>query len=124
MGKGREEEGGRGLSKPFQYWYNDNHAHIAHVQLVHSRTFGNASASGGVGVHMLVPLVDMLNHGGDETNSGLLADPSHTSTDNVRCGTVTCDGLFWRATTGDVGLERSSEIHTRLQFQQPIETGN
>ncbi len=52
--------------------------------MVHSRTFGNASPGGGVGVRMLVPLIDMLNHGGDQTSSGMLADPDHAATDNVR----------------------------------------
>ena len=36
------------------------------MQVVHSRTFGNAAPDGSVGVHMLIPLVDLLNHGGDE----------------------------------------------------------
>lgn len=35
-------------------------------QVVHSRTFANAAPGGGVGVRMLVPLVDMMNHGGDQ----------------------------------------------------------
>lgn len=48
-----------------------------------SRTFGNASQRGGIGVRMLVPLIDMLNHAGDETNSGLLHDTA-TAKDNVR----------------------------------------
>ena len=50
----------------------------------HSRTFGNASPGGGVGVRMLVPLIDMINHGGDQTASGMLADPDRSPTDNVR----------------------------------------
>ncbi|GAX76985.1 hypothetical protein CEUSTIGMA_g4432.t1 [Chlamydomonas eustigma] len=54
------------------------------MSVVHSRTFGNASPGGGVGVRMLVPMVDMLNHGGDVTESGMLADPNHSATDNVR----------------------------------------
>ena len=32
-------------------------------QVVHSRTFGAPGPQGGVGVRMLVPLIDMLNHG-------------------------------------------------------------
>ena len=48
---------------------------------VFNRTFGNAAPAGGcVGVRML----DMLNHGGDETESGMLADPDQAATDNVR----------------------------------------
>jgi hypothetical protein len=53
-------------------------------QVVMSRTFGNASASGGVGVRMLVPLIDMLNHAGDETQ-GLMGDEP-VAQDNVRWG--------------------------------------
>ena len=49
-----------------------------------------------MGVRMLVPLVDMLNHGGDQTESGMLADPDHAATDNVRygcmCGEGKCGG--------------------------------
>ena len=65
-----------------------------HTMCVFSRTFGNAAPGGGVGVRMLVPLVDMLNHGGDQTESGMLADPDHAATDNVRCGEGRkCEGL-------------------------------
>jgi hypothetical protein len=49
-----------------------------------SRTFGNAAPAGGIGVRMLVPLIDMLNHAGDETVSGLLSDSSIMARDNVR----------------------------------------
>jgi hypothetical protein len=52
-------------------------------QVVMSRTFGNAAQGGGIGVRMLVPLIDMLNHAGDETG-GLLSEPA-TPRDNVRC---------------------------------------
>jgi len=51
-------------------------------QVVHSRTFANAAEGGGVGVRMLCPLVDMFNHGGDETG-GLLSAPAQP-TDGVR----------------------------------------
>jgi hypothetical protein len=37
-------------------------------------------------VRMLVPLIDMFNHGGDETESGMLNDPKVIPADNVRCG--------------------------------------
>jgi hypothetical protein len=56
------------------------------VQVVHSRTFGNAAKGGGVGVRMLCPLVDMFNHGGDET-SGLLSSAAQP-TDSVRWDVV------------------------------------
>ncbi|KAG2440536.1 hypothetical protein HYH02_010414 [Chlamydomonas schloesseri] len=36
------------------------------LSVVHSRTFANAAPGGGVGVRMLVPLIDMMNHAGDE----------------------------------------------------------
>jgi hypothetical protein len=57
------------------------------LQVVMSRTFGNAAQTGGIGVRMLVPLIDMLNHAGDETG-GLLSETA-TPKDNVRC--VVCD---------------------------------
>ncbi len=38
--------------------------HKCALQVVHSRTFGAPGPAGGVGVRMLVPLVDMLNHAG------------------------------------------------------------
>lgn len=53
------------------------------AQVVHSRTFGSAARKGGVGVRMLVPLVDMLNHGGDEAQQHLSG--AVVATDNVRC---------------------------------------
>jgi len=72
------------------------------ISIVHSRTFGTAGKGGGVGVRMLVPLVDMLNHSGDQdltnsTRSGTspgqrirgnsataAQSPVATATDNVR----------------------------------------
>ncbi len=56
------------------------------LQVVHSRTFANAAAGGGVGVRMLVPLVDMLNHAGDVfAADGLPGDPAAVQPmDNVR----------------------------------------
>ena len=45
------------------YKYGTN----ALAQVVHSRTFGTAAQEGGTAVHMLLPLVDFLNHSGDET---------------------------------------------------------
>lgn len=57
------------------------------LSVVHSRTFGSAGRTGGVGVRMLVPLVDMLNHAGDEdrsTTAGPAAVPMPVAVDNVR----------------------------------------
>lgn len=49
--------------------------------MVHSRTFGSAAKGGGIGVRMMVPLLDMLNHGGDEKAGTHLP---HVATDSVR----------------------------------------
>lgn len=35
------------------------------LSVVHSRTFGAAGAAGGIDVRLMVPFIDMLNHGGD-----------------------------------------------------------
>lgn len=61
------------------------------AQVVMSRTFGNASPQGGVGVRMCVPLIDMLNHAGDEAVDGLLSTGSMVSQDNVRWDVVSPD---------------------------------
>lgn len=53
-----------------------------------SRTFGNASPTGGVGVRMCVPLIDMLNHAGDEAIGGLLSSGDVVAQDNVRWDVV------------------------------------
>lgn len=53
-----------------------------------SRTFGNASPEGGVGVRMCVPLIDMLNHAGDEAADGLLSTGDVVPRDNVRWDVV------------------------------------
>jgi hypothetical protein len=55
---------------------------LAPLQIVQSRTFGSAAREGGVGVRMLVPLADLLNHGGDE--AAFLLHHKPTQTDNVR----------------------------------------
>ena len=47
-------------------WYHVSDHAVCAVQVVHSRTFGTAGKEGGTAVHMLLPLVDFLNHGGDE----------------------------------------------------------
>ena len=53
------------------------------VQVVHLRTFGTAAKEGGTAFHMLLPLVDFLNHGGDETEC--LPSDRFAPTANVRC---------------------------------------
>ncbi len=56
------------------------------LSVVHSRTFANAAPGGGVGVRMLVPLADFLNHAGDELQLGPSGQPMGVKvTDNVRC---------------------------------------
>ncbi len=62
--------------------------YVCVAQVVHSRTFANAARGGGVGVRMLVPLVDMLNHAGDVTVSGRMDDKEVKPADNVRYGTI------------------------------------
>ncbi|MEW5308892.1 MAG: hypothetical protein WDW38_000813 [Sanguina aurantia] len=68
------------------------------MSVVHSRTFGSAARKGGVGVRMLVPLVDMLNHGGDEAQQHLSG--AVVATDNVRWDLrgpgVSGEGGGWR----------------------------
>lgn len=57
------------------------------LSVVHSRTFGAPGPAGGVGVRMLVPLVDMLNHAGDSVTSvpGAAAPaPAVQAFENVR----------------------------------------
>ena len=66
------------------------------LQVVHSRTFGAPGRQGSVGVRMLVPLVDMLNHAGDYItsppgSSSAGAPPAVQAYDNVRCcGSLLC----------------------------------
>lgn len=55
------------------------------LSIVHSRTFGVAACGGGVGIRMLVPLIDMLNHAGDIVRTPFGAPaPQCEATDNVR----------------------------------------
>ncbi|KAK9867596.1 hypothetical protein WJX84_003298 [Apatococcus fuscideae] len=58
-------------------------------QVVLSRTFGSAGEDGGVGVRFLMPILDMLNHGGDQTPL-LLSDPP-MAMDDVRWNLVAPD---------------------------------
>ncbi|KAL4428352.1 hypothetical protein ABPG75_002441 [Micractinium tetrahymenae] len=56
------------------------------LSVVHSRTFGAPGRRGGVGVRMLVPLIDMLNHAGDYVTSppGASTEPAVQAFDSVR----------------------------------------
>lgn len=69
-------------------------------QVVFSRTFGSAAPGGGIGVRMMVPLLDLLNHGGVEEASVL---QSTADCSNVRCQpdtaspvACTCSGMLLR----------------------------
>eukprot|EP00892_Ulva_mutabilis_P001471 jgi/Ulvmu1/11324/UM074_0039.1 len=53
--------------------------------LVHSRTFATAGQDGGVGVRVMVPVLDMFNHAGDEVRN-LLTSRSRP-----------CDNCRWQA---------------------------
>ncbi len=66
--------------------------YVCVVQVVHSRTFGTAAKEGGTAVHMLLPLVDFLNHGGDETEC-FPGDP-FAPTANVRWAVPFCSPSF------------------------------
>lgn len=60
------------------------------LSVVHSRTFGLAAIGGGVGVRLLMPLIDMLNHAGDVALAPFgAADPHAQACDNVRWDVVT-----------------------------------
>eukprot|EP00208_Stichococcus_sp_RCC1054_P006413 CAMPEP_0206146798 /NCGR_PEP_ID=MMETSP1473-20131121/31486_1 /ASSEMBLY_ACC=CAM_ASM_001109 /TAXON_ID=1461547 /ORGANISM="Stichococcus sp, Strain RCC1054" /LENGTH=546 /DNA_ID=CAMNT_0053543495 /DNA_START=176 /DNA_END=1817 /DNA_ORIENTATION=+ len=52
------------------------------MSVVHSRTFGTAARDGGIGTRVMLPVVDLLNHGGSE-HAGLAGSPP-TSADSVR----------------------------------------
>ena len=68
------------------------------LSVVHSRTFGAPGRGGGVGVRMLVPLVDMLNHvrgagapggGGGREGAGALG-PGQDVRPAGRCAPLVC----------------------------------
>ncbi len=78
-------DAGIGLNKH----QNSPSDHHFDAQAVLSRTFGSAGEDGGVGVRFLMPILDMLNHGGDQTPL-LLSDPPMAQ-DDVRCAST----FFW-----------------------------
>jgi SET domain len=98
------------------------------ISIVHSRTFGTAGKGGGVGVRMLVPLVDMLNHSGDQdftdnsgsgsgnTSSGAKSNlasqqPVATATDNVRWDLVSkIGGEFFMVLTSTRDIQQGEEL--------------
>lgn len=59
------------------------------LSVVHSRTFGAAGTGGGINVRLMVPFIDMLNHGGDVFTSPHGQFPSSLSeSDCVRWDVV------------------------------------
>ena len=52
------------------------------LSIVRSRVFGTAGEGGAMGMFLLAPLVDLLNHAGEEAD-GLLSGPA-VQCDNVR----------------------------------------
>jgi hypothetical protein len=81
------------------------------ISIVHSRTFGTAGKAGGVGVRMLVPLVDMLNHSGDQDLSSSTSAPVPTATDNVRWDLVSkIGGEFFMVLTATRDIKQGEEL--------------
>jgi hypothetical protein len=92
------------------------------ISVVHSRTFGTAGKGGGVGVRMLVPLVDMLNHSGDRdlsttsnassnSKGGGSQEPVPTATDNVRWDVVSkIGGEFFMVLTATRDIQQGEEL--------------
>lgn len=72
--------------------------------LVHSRTFATAAKGGGVGVRVMVPVVDMFNHAGDEVRNLL---SSRTSA---------CDNCRWVA----VGPENNASQEWVMQARPSL----
>lgn len=92
--------------------------HASRVQVVLSRTFGSAGEDGGVGVRFLMPILDMLNHGGDQTPL-LLSDPPMAQ-DDVRCEQHLCIpninfwwhiGLQWLPVKVLPSMQTFKELH-------------
>lgn len=68
------------------------------LSVVHSRTFGTAGQRGGIGVRMLVPLIDMLNHAGD-TLPNSTQDPPMSSSSGSNSQAVAADNVRWDIVT-------------------------
>lgn len=89
-------------------------------QVVHSRTFGSSSQQQGAEVHMLVPLVDLVNHAGDRggvaTSGGSRAAvPEETPQDIAAWELVRSQG-----SAGEAG---EGEWEMLLKALQPLEAG-
>jgi len=80
------------------------------VSVVHSRTYGIASADDNAGLfRALLPLVDMLNHGGDivtglekDEATGEVTEVLTAATDNVAWSELDDDGVVRFAATRDI----------------------
>jgi len=80
------------------------------VGVVHSRTYGVASADDNAGYfRALLPLADMLNHGGDivtsvtrDETTGELKDMTVEATDNIAWSRLDDDGTIQFAATRDI----------------------
>ena len=90
--------------------YFDYEAFANAVGVVHSRTYGVASAEDNAGYfRALLPLADMLNHGGDivtgltrDEKTGEVTDMTIEATDNVAWSTLGDDGVIQFAATRDI----------------------
>ncbi|KAI8470957.1 MAG: hypothetical protein J3K34DRAFT_508523 [Monoraphidium minutum] len=78
---------------------------------VMSRTFGNAAPGGGIGVRMMVPLIDMLNHAGDRT-AGLLTDE-----------VFACDNVRWDVLSPDNPANATGEWEMAVSAKRHISEG-
>ena len=91
--------------------YFDYEAFANAVGVVHSRTYGVASAEDNAGYfRVLLPLADMLNHGGDivtsltrDETTGELTDMTTAATDNIAWSTLDAEeGVIQFAATRDI----------------------
>ncbi len=85
------------------------------MQVVHSRTFGNAGPDGRVAVRMLVPIVDMLNHAGDQytlvhTTTTESATRKETRAGKETVGETTGEEAAGEETTGETTGKTSKEM--------------
>jgi len=81
------------------------------MSVVHSRTFATAAKGGGIGVRMLVPVIDMLNHSGDEAR-GPPGQQKIIATENVE----------WKLRAPDPG-DDTNNWHMNLVALRNIQEG-
>ena len=88
----------------------DYDAFVDAVSVVHSRTYGIASANDNAGLfRALLPLADMINHGGDivtgltkDEETGEVTNVETTATDNIAWSELDDDGVVHFAATRDI----------------------